>query len=164
MKFALILLPLAAVALSGCVSMSRSETVQAISAADAAGGRIESITLKRTGDLKLTPEFDDLFKKHVKAKADACATGDRPLRLEASLERFDKSNAVMTAVIAGANVMRGEARLIDVRTGKTVGSYKIGKTIVGGRFAVIVMAEAEEQLSDAFGEELCEKAFAKPAT
>lgn len=163
MKPALLVLPLTALMLSGCVSLSRSETVQPISAADAAGGRIETIALRRGGDLKLTPGFDDLFRARVKAKTDACATGDRPLRLEASLERFDKANPAMTAIVAGANVMRGEARLVDIRTGKTVGSYKIGKTIVGGRFAVIVMAEAEEQLSDAFGEELCEKAFAKAA-
>lgn len=148
--------------LAGCVSLSRSEAVQPLAEADAAQGRIESISLNRPGDLKVTDEFDTLFRSRVKAKTDACATGQRPLKLEASLDRFDKANVAMTAVIGGANVMRGEARLVDARTGKTVGSYKIGKTIVGGRFGAIAMAEAEEQLSDAFGDELCTQAF-KPA-
>jgi len=161
MKTALILLPLAAL-LAGCVSLSRSEVVDPISAEAAAGGRIEAVTLRRDAALKVTPGFDDLFRSRVKAKTDACATGTRPLRLEASLQRFDKGNPVLIAVAAGANVLRGEARLVDVATGRTVGTYRIGKTIVGGRFAVITMGQAEEQLSDAFGEELCSEAFARP--
>lgn len=162
MKSALILLPAVAVMMSGCVGLSRSEVVQPMSAAEASGGRIESVTVARSKPLKVTPEFDGIFKARVKAKTDACATGDRPLRLETTLDRLDKANVAVTAVIGGANVLRGEARLIDVSTGKTVGTYKIGKTIVGGRIGVIEMAQAEEQLSDAFGEELCAQAFAKP--
>lgn len=164
MKTALILVPAIAVMMSGCVSLSRSETTQAMSAAEASGGRIEAITVARSKPLKVTPEFDDLFKARVKAKTDACATGSRPLRLETTLDRFDKANVAMTAIIGGANVLRGKARLIDVSTGKTVGTYDIGKTVVGGRIGVIEMAQAEEQLSDAFGEELCTQAFPKPAS
>jgi len=162
MKSALILVPALAMMASGCVSLSRSDTVQPMSAAEASGGRIEAITVVRSKPLKVTPEFDDLFKARVKAKTDACATGSRPLRLETTLDRLDKANVAMTAVIGGANVLRGKARLIDIGTGKTVGTYNIGKTVVGGRIGVIQMAEAEEQLSDAFGEELCTQAFAKP--
>ncbi len=66
---------------------------------------------------------------------------------------------MLTAVVAGANVLRGTAKLVDVSTGQTVADYNVGQTVVGGRFAVVVMAEAEEQLSDGFGEELCKQAF-----
>lgn len=165
MKTILTALPaLALLSLGGCVGLSRSEALAPISAADAAGGRIETVTVKRSTQLKkLTPQFDDIFRARVKAKTDACATGSRPLRLEATLDRLDKANVAVTAVIGGANVLRGEAQLVDVATGKTIGSYKIGKTIVGGRIGVVEMAQAEEQLSDAFGEELCTQAFAKPA-
>ena len=62
-------------------------------------------------------------------------------------------------VIVGANVLRGSARLVDPSTGQLVGEYEIGQTVIGGRIAVVEMAEAEEQMSDAFGEELCEQAF-----
>jgi hypothetical protein len=156
-------LPLAAVALSGCVSMSRSEAVTPLPADLAEGSRVTEIRLTRSDELKVTPQFDDIFKSHVQAKLDACATGPRPLRLEAELERLDKANPVVTAVVAGSNVLRGSARLVDVATGQVVADYKVGKTIVGGRFAVVVMGEAEEQLSDAFGEELCNQAFSPPA-
>jgi len=40
-----------------------------------------------------------------------------------------------------------------------VAVYQIGHTVVGGRVAILKMGEAEEQLSDAFGQELCQQAF-----
>ena len=99
----------------------------------------------------------------MQSKLDACAKGQRPLRLEAQLDRLDKANPVVTAVVAGSNVLRGSARLVDANTGQVVADYKVGKTIVGGRFAVVVMGQAEEQLSDAFGDELCKQAFLPPS-
>jgi hypothetical protein len=156
-------LALAAFALSGCVSMSRSEAVAPLAADIAQGSRVSEIRLTRSQALKVTDGFDDIFKSRVQTRLDACATGPRPLRLEAELERLDKANPVVTAVVAGSNVLRGSARLVDVATGEVVADYKVGKTIVGGRFAVVVMGEAEEQLSDAFGEELCKQAFTPAA-
>lgn len=149
----------AAISLAGCMSMSRSETVSPLSADWASNGRVEQIVLTKA-DLKVTPEFDGIFQSHVKAKLDACARGTRPLRLEARIDRLDKANPVITTVVAGANVLRGEARLVDIATGQVVADYKVGQTIVGGRFAIVVMGQAEEQLSDAFGDELCKQAFA----
>lgn len=158
MKLAALTVALGAVCLTGCVSMSRSQTVSSLSPDLTANARIESIRLTR-GDLKVTPEFNELFRSRVKAKLDACAKGTRPLRLEASINRFDKANPVITTLVAGANVLRGEARLIDLATGQVVAVYQIGHTVVGGRVAILKMGEAEEQLSDAFGQELCQQAF-----
>lgn len=163
MPLRLVLVVVAAVALCGCVSLSRSEALAPLPEELARSGRVTEIRLIRADELKVTDGFDDIFRSRVQAKLDACATGERPLRLEAELERLDKANPVVTAVVAGSNVLRGSARLVDVATGQVVADYKVGKTIVGGRFAVVVMGEAEEQLSDAFGEELCEQAFAPAA-
>src|SRR5437899_12741179 len=107
----------AALALSGCVSLSRSSTVTALPASDAARLRVAEIRLTVAQGVKVSPKFDDIFRQHVQAKLDACAAGDRPVRLEARVDRLDKSNAVMTAVVAGANVLRGSARLVDVNSG-----------------------------------------------
>lgn len=158
MKLAALTVALGALCLTGCVSMSRSQTVSSLSPDLTATGRIDSIRLTR-GDLKVTPEFNTLFRDRVKAQLDGCAKGTRPLRLDASINRFDKANPVLTTLVAGANVLRGEARLVDVATGKVVGVYQIGHTVVGGRLAILKMGEAEEQLSDAFGKELCQQAF-----
>lgn len=148
---------------TGCVSLSRSAAVDELPADWRTQARISDVRLTR-GDLKVTDGFDALFKQRVQAKLDGCAKGRRPLRLEVKLDRFDKANPAMTALVGGANVLRSQARLVDVRTGRTVGDYAIGKTIVGSRLAVIKMGEAEEQLSDAFGEELCAQAFPAAVT
>jgi hypothetical protein len=149
-----------ALLLTGCVSLSRSETMAPMAADWVHNGRVNEIVMTHAPGLKLTPQFEAIFRAHVQAKLEACAKGARPLRLEARIERLDKANPVLTAVVAGANVLRGSARLVDATSGRVVADYKVGKTVVGGRFAVVVMAEAEEQLSDAFGEELCKQAFA----
>ena len=149
----------AAVLASGCVSLSRSEAVTALSEAAAQEGRVTEIVLDK-GEISVTPEFDAIFRQRVQAKLDGCARGQRPLRLEARIERLSKANPLLTAVVAGANVLRGTARLVDAASGEQVGEYRIGQTVVGGRIAVIRMAQAEEQMSDGFGQELCRQAFA----
>jgi hypothetical protein len=159
-RSALLALGAAAVCLSGCVGMSRSSPISALPADWASNARVDEVVLTKE-DIKVTPEFDEIFRSRVKAKLDGCAQGSRPLRLEAKISRLDKANPVMTAVIGGANVMRGEGKLIDVATGQTVGDYQVGQTVVGGRVAVFKMGEAEEQMSDAYGEELCKQAFPK---
>ena len=149
----------AGLSLSACVGMSRSQPVTAMSPDVAADSRISEITLQTGDDVQLTADFAAIFADRVQAQLAACATGDRPVRLEARIDRLDKANPVQTAVIGGAKVLRGSARLVDPSTGQLVGEYEIGQTVIGGRIAVVEMAEAEEQMSDAFGEELCEQAF-----
>jgi hypothetical protein len=154
----------AALLLSGCVSLSRSSTVTALPTGEASRLKVSEIKLTVADGVKVSPKFEDIFRQHVQAKLDACATGDTPVRLEAQVDRLDKSNAVMTAIVAGANVLRGSARLVDVGSGAVVADYRVGQTVVGRSVAVVVMAKAEEELSDGFGDELCKQAFPKPTT
>jgi hypothetical protein len=149
----------AAALLGGCVNLSRSAVVAPLPGELAQGGRVDEVVLVGAPE-SVSPEFEAIFRQRVKARLDACATGQRPLRLEASVERLTRTNPVVTAVVAGANVLRGTARLIDGATGQPAGEYQIGRTVVGGRVAAIAMAQSEEQLSDAFGQELCDQAFA----
>lgn len=156
------LLPLAVVGLAlltlpACVSMSRSSTTTAL---DAAGGaRVSEVRLTTDEGVTVRPEFADIFRQRVQTRLDGCATGARPLRLEASITRLDRANPVQVAIIGGANVLRGQARLVDPATGRTVAEYEIGRTVVGSRLSIFQMSESEEQLSDAFGDELCDQAF-----
>ena len=150
----------AAVAASGCVSMSRSSEVTGLDAGRAAGSRVSEVRLTTDEGVTVRPEFDGIFRQHVQSKLDECATGARPLRLEASISRLDRANPAQVLLIGGANVLRGNARLVDPATGAVVAEYEIGKTIVGSRLGIFQMAESEEQLSDAFGSELCDQAFA----
>jgi len=144
---------------AACVSMSASETVTTLPADIAANARVDEIRLTR-GDIRVGEGFDELFRTRVKAKLDACAKGSRGLRLDASIHRYERTNPVITTVLAGRNVIRGEARLTEIATGKEVAVYQIGHTVVGGKLGILAMGQAEQQLSDAFGTELCNQAFA----
>jgi hypothetical protein len=159
------LLAIAAIAVAGlsttaCMSLSRSSTVTPLSDAMAGGVRVSEIRVTTGEGVGARPEFAGIFREHVGAQLGECATGSRPLRLEASIERLDRANPAQVMIVGGANVLRGHARLIDPSNGRVVGEYEIGKTIVGSRFSIFQMAESEEQLSDAFGSELCKQAFA----
>ncbi len=149
----------AAVSVSACVGMSRSAPVTALDPAAAAGMRVSEIRLTTDDKVTVRPEFAGIFRERVQTKLDGCATGGRPLRLEASISRLDRANPAQVLLIGGANVLRGHARLVDPANGRVVAEYDIGRTIVGGRLGVFQMAESEEQLSDAFGSELCNQAF-----
>ena len=151
-------------ALSGCMSLSRSSAVTPMAAGEANHLKVTEIKLTVSDAVKVSPKFDGIFREHVQAKLDKCLAGDRPVRLEAKVDRLDKSNAVMTAIVAGANVLRGSARLVDVGSGAVVADYQVGQTVVGRSVAVVVMAKAEEQLSDGFGDELCRQAFPSATT
>jgi hypothetical protein len=151
----------AALALPGCVSMSRSSAMVDMPADWRTGGRVTEIRLDHEG-VRVSPEFGGVFQARVQKKLDACANGQRPLRLDVKIEKVRKSNPGMVLLIGGSNKVRSKARLVDPATGAAVGEYAIGKTIMGSRIAIFQMAQAEEQLSDAFGDEICKQAFKAP--
>ena len=78
------------------------------------------------------------------------------------MTEYFRTNPVFTALLVGRNRIRGTAVLTDVQTGRVVGRYRIGKTIIGGRFGILAMGPAQTQLSAAFGDEVCRQAFRTP--
>lgn len=160
----LVIALLAAVPLSACVGLSRSAPISPLADTDAAGYRVSEVHLQVEPEIQTTDAFDTIFRDRVQQALNTCAAGLRPLRLEASIHRLDRANPVQVAVIGGANVLRGHARLVDPANGRVVGEYEIGRTVIGARVAVFEMAESEEQLSAAFGRELCDQAFPPAST
>ncbi len=153
---------LAAAVLAGCVSTSQSTVVSPLSQAMAQSGRVDEVVFDGGGLDGVSSEFTETFKTNVKAKLAACAKGDKQLRLEASISKVTKANKAMVIVLgAGRSSVAGRARLVDISTGATVGEYDIGRKVYGARPAMIVMLQGEKQLSNAFGDELCARAFPK---
>ena len=149
--------------LAGCVSTSNSAAVSDLPANWRADSRIEGVTLQRSPDLKVSPDFDALFTARVQARVATCATGSRALRLEARLDKLTKANPFVTAVLLGQNKVRGTARLVDLATGQVIGEYSIGRTVTGSRLGAIAMAGAEEQKRDGFGAERCRRTLSAEA-
>lgn len=151
----------AGAALGGCVSMSRSSADAPLAADIARDGRVSEVRVDYAPvSQKVGDDFSAIFTAQVQRKLDRCADGARPLRLDARVTEYFRTNPVFTTLLVGRNRIRGVAVLTDVQTGREVGRYRIGKTIIGGRMGVIAMGPAQTQLSAAFGDELCRQAFA----
>jgi len=154
----LALVGLAALALAGCAT-SRSDLVAAKTEVLRMGHIAKVDLVDRPADLKVTPDFDALFESHVKGRLDRCAKGEWPLRLEAKITRLTKANPIATTLVVGANTVIGEARIIDVASGEVVGEFSINHRLIGSRLGYLFMAQAEEQMSNSFGNEVCKQAF-----
>ena len=160
---AILAVALASTLLAGCVTKSKSAVIAPLASDVAANARVDEVTFD-AGDLQgVSPEFAQTFKTNVKTRLATCAKGSRPLRLEATISQAKKANKAMVIVLgAGRSSVAGHAKLVDAATGATVGEYDIGRKVYGARPAMFVMLDGERQLSNAFGDELCARAF-KPA-
>jgi len=66
--------------------------------------------------------------------------------------------------MADSNSISGTVKLIDQESGATVGTYAINRSFAAsGLVGIAMTADAEGQMSDAFGGEVCKSVFnAKP--
>ena len=147
-------------ALGGCISMSDSTAVRPVSNDVASNSRVTSIVLTKSDNLDVSSEFESVFRAKVADKLINCATGSREVRLEARIWDLNKANPAMTYLIAGQNSIRGTAKIYDANTGELLGEYNIQASTTGtGLIAAAYLAEAEENLSSSFGEQVCKQAF-----
>ncbi len=159
MKLQIGIAALTACILSGCVTSSGGDTIKPLSAERARTASIGDVVLS-SAPTTVSPEFAGIFDRLVTEQMAKCATGSQPLRLEVRLSEMKGANPAMAYLVGDSNVIRGTAALIDPATGETVGDYEISRSSGGGGlFAAINMAQAEEQMSRAFGDELCKRAF-----
>ena len=76
------------------------------------------------------------------------------------MTEFKKANPAMTFLVGDSNVIKGQAVLIDPATGRKVADFDITRSVGGGGLiAAAGMSQAEEQMTEAFGKEICKRAF-----
>lgn len=144
--------------LGGCVSAGASGAINALPAALAGGARVASVELRNTPG-GTAPGFDSRFEAAVQTQLNKCATGSEALTLEVSLDGYYAPNPVMAAFAPMKSQVSGVARLRDAG-GAVVGEYRIERSLmIGGIAGAVVAANAENNMSNAFGEELCKQAF-----
>lgn len=150
----------AALMVSACASGSGSSAIQPLPADVAANARITGVSVTGVPEQGVSDEFETVFVSRVQSQLSACTSGTQPLTVEISLDTFDRANPAMTWLIADQNEISGIARITDA-SGALVGEYLIKRAFVAsGLVGIALMAQAEEQMSDAFGDELCKQAFA----
>ncbi|MGV9008364.1 hypothetical protein [Brevundimonas sp.] len=154
-----ILVSMAALGLSGCVTYSSSDTIVALSSERAAAASIGDIVLIDAPDT-VSADFPAIFQREVRERMSACALGTVPLRMEVKILELEGSNAATAYFVGDSNVIRAQVVLIDPTTSQKVGDYDVSRSIGGGGlFAAIGLAQAEEQMSEALATDICERAF-----
>ena len=152
-------LVLAAASLAGCIAKSTTVADRPVAIDVARDGRVDIINVDYVPVMREVPaEFSTIFTSRVKGRLDRCAQGNRPLRLDASVIEYVKTDALTNNLLVGRNRIRGLAVLTDLQTGREVGRYTIERTFVG-RNGLFGMGPAQDQLSAAFGGEVCRQAF-----
>lgn len=147
------------VTLSACVTSSSGDTIRALAPERARTASIGEIVMVSKPET-VSEDFATVFTTRVREEVAKCATGDQPLRLEVRITEMKAANPAMTVLVGDSNRIRGTAVLVDPATGQTVGDFEITRsTGGGGLIAAASMGQAEEQMSRAFGEEVCKRAF-----
>jgi hypothetical protein len=149
-----------AILLAGCVTSNGTSAVHPMSKDAAARGRVTLVQLHNTPS-NVSGDFTAQFQNTVQSKLNECADGDYPLVLTVTLNGYHSANAAIALFAPSQSEISGVARLTDA-SGAVVGEYNIRRTImVGGVIGAVVAANAEQNMSSAFGEELCKQAFKK---
>jgi hypothetical protein len=144
--------------LGGCVSAGDSGAVSPLASGLRESARITTVTLRNTPQTA-TIGFESRFTGAVQTQLNKCATGSQPLTLEITLNGYNAPNPAMALFAPMKSEVSGVARLRDAG-GSVVGEYRIERSLMIGGFAgAIVAANAESNMSNAFGEELCKQAF-----
>lgn len=142
-----------ALLLSGCASISQSETQLPLSQS----GRVTGVEL--SADTSLPQGFEAKFEAIVLEQLAKCATGQSALTVRVLLTQVQKRGTVNTLIIAGSNRIHGKVDIV-AQDGTVVGRYSIGKRIwSSGMGGLVALSDYQTQLSRAFGQELCQQAF-----
>lgn len=148
-----------ALMLAGCETAGGSAPIQPLPRELQTGARVASVNLAEAPTTGVSTGFETLFETAVQTRLNACAQGAEPLTLEVTLDGFDRANPAMTWLIGDENRIAGIARLTD-RSGALVGEYRIQRAfLASGLIGIALTAQAEDQMSAAFGDELCKQAF-----
>ena len=161
MRIRLVLPVLACAGLAACVSSGGGDTVKQISSDLSASARVSEVVVA-SAPANVSAEFQTVFRQKVMEKLGECAKGQTPLRLEATITDFKKANPATTWLVGSSNLIKGTAKLVDAATGEVVADYDVTRSVGGGGLiAVAGMAQADEQMSSAFGDEICKRAFVR---
>ena len=112
-----------------------------------------------TGWLQAPEDFSETFDVRVGTELRQCASGKRKLTLRTHIPDLRKENPVSRLLLGGKRQLLAAAELIDRESKQVVGRYYLDLGLGSGRYAKAVVAEPELALSQAYGKELCARAF-----
>jgi hypothetical protein len=146
--------------LVGC-SHSSSEIVKPLTAEMKDSATVGEIRIKSVPP-NVSPTFAQVLNDELRQALSGCTAGTHTLRLEVTVNRFQGQNAAQTILIGGSTLIEGTAQLVEPDSGAVVGDYDIARSMgAAGLGGVIVLSGAEQNMSNAFAADVCQKAFGR---
>jgi hypothetical protein len=144
---------------SGCAS-STTEAVMRLDPARAQSvGLGEVVVTDESGATSAT--MVPTMTAAIRAKVANCARGNAPTRFEVRVTELTGQNAAKTLLLGDAARARGTVKLIDTATGATIGDYDLNHSKGGGGvIGMIALADAERDMGNAFGDQICNRILA----
>ena len=97
----------------------------------------------------------------LREKIGECAVGSTPTRFEVTITEMKGQNAAKTLFLGDSSGARGKVKLVDIATGATIGDYDLVHSKgSGGVLGMIALADAEQDVSNAFGDQICREILA----
>lgn len=147
--------------LAGCESARGSSVIQPLPAALVSGARVTSVQFTGRQGQGVGDQFRAQFARSVQNRLNNCANGAVPLSLEVTVDNFEGANPGLALLFPNQSRISGTARMRDA-SGAVVGEYRIERSLtVGGLAGALMASEALTHMSNAFGDEVCKKAFGR---
>ena len=145
--------------LSACVSSGGGDAIRPLASSISRDAYVARVTVTEAPSTA-RPEFKTVFADRSAQKLRTCAHGSRPLWLNVAVSEFHQSNGAKAYLLGDANRIKAVAKLIDPDTGAVLGDFDINRSVGGGGLLpAIAMSHGQEQMADAFADELCKRAF-----
>lgn len=147
--------------LAGCESARGSSVIQPLPAALMSGTHVTSVHFTGRQGQGVGDQFRAHFARAVQNRMNDCATGSIPLSLEVTVDSFEGANPGLALMFPSQSRISGTARMRDA-SGAVVGEYRIERSLtIGGLAGALMASQALDTMSNAFGDEVCKKAFGR---
>lgn len=147
--------------LAGCESARGSSVIQPLATHLVSGARVTSVQFTGRQAQGVGDQFRSQFSRVVQNRLNDCARGETPLTLDVTVDNFEGANPGLALLFPSQSRISGTARLRDA-SGTVVGQYRIERSLtVGGLAGALMASQALDNMSGAFGDEVCKKAFGR---
>ncbi len=143
-----------AILLAGC--QARTQPIRTVSVADAKTYSVARIEVGPKSGV-VAPETLARVEAALKEATDYCATGERPVILEARIDHYREAGTASTILIGDQSNLAGRVALRDPGTRRVLASAYVESYIGGGGLIGVAITElGEEGLPDSFANDVCE--------
>lgn len=144
--------------LAGCISSGGADVVKPIASDLSTSAHVTEVVLTKLPEGE-NETFATVFKAEIVKHLETCAKGQKPLKLEITINEYKRANTAAAMLVGSANRINLKAQLVDADK-QVVADFDIHRSVGGGGLIpTLAMSNSAGQMGDAVGDEICKQAF-----